>query len=112
MFDDQEAVLTDRWDMLVRFSALGHGVLSALFFKLVHYSACPAGGAPLSKRQQKKQMKKQLLKQGKLEKKAAKKEQNKAAAALKRKEMDERVQNMTPKEREAYRQKSHAVGQV
>ena len=71
-----------------------------------------AGEASISKRQQKKQLKKEMLKEAKALRKAVQKEKQKAIAAVKRKEMDHKVQNMTAEEREAYRQKAHAVSQV
>ena len=52
------------------------------------------------------------MKQAKALKKLDQKAVQKATAAAKRKEMDHKVQHMTAEEREAYRQKSHAISQV
>lgn len=66
----------------------------------------------MSKRQQKKLARKAAAKEHRREKKQLKKEEVKLKAAEKRKAVDERIRNMSPEEREAYKQKSHAANQV
>lgn len=67
---------------------------------------------PLSKKKQKKQAKRVWNAQKKAEKKIAKKESAKVQSAKRKAQIDEALDNMTPEEREAHRQKAFAKFQV
>jgi len=75
---------------------------------LVTAAAEGEAAPPLSKKKQKKQAKRVWNAQKKAEKKIAKKESAKVQSAKRKAQIDEALDNMTPEEREAHRQKAFA----